>query len=121
MMFLRAFPLRRSCGCIKSSQKTSPLRGKLIQAHDAPRLNPAWVHNRWVQTRIRLCIQAENERLFQKKEEALERSLGSHTADWSCLSRSKISKNEVNHALIAVNMKTCFSNINILTDLLQNR
>ena len=39
----------------------SPFRGKLIQVHDEPRLNPkaAWIHYRWVQTRKRLCIQKE--------------------------------------------------------------
>lgn len=49
------------------------MRGKLIQVHDEPRLNPkaAWVHYRWVQTGTRLRIQAERERLFLKMEKAL--------------------------------------------------
>ena len=51
----------------------SPFRGKLIQTHDEPRLNPkqpgfTFV---WVQAGTWLCIQAERERLFTKKRRFL--------------------------------------------------
>lgn len=54
---------------------SSPFRGKLIQTHDEPRLNPktAWVHYRWVQTGTRLRIQAERAPLH--KEETLNKSV----------------------------------------------
>ena len=43
------------------ARQNSPFRGKLIQTHDEPRLNPksVWVRYRWVQMGTRLRIQTE--------------------------------------------------------------
>lgn len=77
------FEMERLSSCASEDMiviSSSPFRGKLIQAHDEPRLNPktAWIHYRWVQTGTRLRIQAKNERLFRKKEEALDVSIPLH-------------------------------------------